>query len=77
VEVTVSDSGIGIPEEKLNQLFRMDNTWTTRGTANESGTGLGLLLCHDFVLRNHGYLRAESEPGKGSRFIFTLPAVNQ
>ena len=74
-EVTVSDSGIGIPAEKLDQLFRMDNTWTTRGTANESGTGLGLLLCHDFVLRNHGQLRAESESGKGSRFIFTLPAV--
>ncbi len=59
-EVTVSDSGIGIPKDRLDQLFRMDNTWTTRGTANESGTGLGLLLCYDFVIRNHGNLRAES-----------------
>jgi signal transduction histidine kinase/streptogramin lyase len=74
-EVTVSDTGIGIPEDRLDQLFRMDNTWTTRGTANESGTGLGLLLCYDFVIRNQGKLRAESEPGKGSRFIFSLPAV--
>ena len=74
-EVTVSDTGIGIPKDRLDQLFRMDNTWTSKGTANESGTGLGLLLCHDFILRNHGNLRAESEPGKGSRFIFTLPAV--
>jgi len=74
-EVTVSDSGIGIPKDRLDQLFRMDNTWTTRGTANESGTGLGLLLCYDFVIRNHGNLRAESETGKGSRFIFTLPAI--
>jgi signal transduction histidine kinase len=74
-EVTVSDSGIGIPKDRLDQLFRMDNTWTTRGTANESGTGLGLLLCHDFVIRNHGTLRAESDTGKGSRLIFTLPAI--
>ena len=49
-EVTVSDSGIGIPKERLDQLFRMDNTSTTKGTANESGTGLGLLLCYDFVI---------------------------
>ena len=74
-EVTVSDSGIGIPKERLDQLFRMDNTSTTKGTANESGTGLGLLLCYDFVIRNHGNLRAESETGKGSNFIFTLPAI--
>ncbi|MCK5465011.1 MAG: hypothetical protein KAI95_18420, partial [Bacteroidales bacterium] len=74
-EVTVSDSGIGIPKDRLDQLFRMDNTWTTRGTANESGTGLGLLLCYDFVIRNHGSIRAESETGKGSRFIFTIPVI--
>jgi signal transduction histidine kinase len=74
-EVTVSDSGIGIPKERLDQLFRMDNTSTTKGTANESGTGLGLLLCYDFVIRNNGNLSAESEIGKGSSFIFTLPAI--
>ena len=74
-EVTVSDTGIGIPKDRLDQLFHMDNTWTTKGTANESGTGLGLLLCYDFVVRNHGTMRAESETGKGSRFIFTLPAI--
>jgi two-component system sensor histidine kinase ChiS len=74
-EVSVADTGIGIPEDHLDQLFRMDNTWTTKGTANETGTGLGLLLCHDFVVRNHGNIRAESHAGKGSRFIFTLPAV--
>jgi len=74
-EVIISDNGIGIPKERLDQLFRMDNTLTTKGTANESGTGLGLLLCHDFVIRNHGNLRAESKVGKGSRFIFTLPAI--
>jgi signal transduction histidine kinase len=74
-EVSVSDNGIGIPKERLDQLFRMDNTESTKGTANESGTGLGLLLCYDFVIRNSGSLRAESEIGKGSRFIFTLPAM--
>ena len=74
-EVTVSDTGIGIPKDRLEQLFRMDNTWTTKGTANESGTGLGLVLCYDFVIRNYGTMRAESETGKGSRFIFTLPAI--
>ena len=74
-EVIISDSGIGIPKDRLDKLFQMDNTWTTKGTANESGTGLGLLLCYDFVIRNHGSLRVESETGKGSRFIFTLPAI--
>jgi signal transduction histidine kinase len=72
-EVTVTDTGIGIPPEKIDKLFRMDTTWTTRGTANEKGTGLGLLLCYDFLVRNHGTLKVESEAGKGSCFILFLP----
>jgi signal transduction histidine kinase len=72
--VTVSDTGIGIPKEKIDRLFRMDTTWTTKGTADEKGTGLGLLLCHDFLTRNRGALKVESVLGKGSRFIFSLPA---
>ena len=74
IEVIVTDNGVGIPSDKLNQLFRIDNTYSTKGTANERGTGLGLLLCHDFIVRNGGRIGVESEKEKGSRFFITLPA---
>jgi len=76
-EISVSDSGVGIPKDRLDQLFRMENAWTTKGTANESGTGLGLLLCYDFIHRNNGELTVRSEVGKGSRFMFTLPSFTK
>ena len=72
-EFVVEDNGVGIKETELDKLFRIDAKVTTRGTADESGTGLGLILCREFVEKNHGTIRAESEPGQGSRFIFTLP----
>ena len=74
-EISVADSGVGIPKDRLETLFQMENASSTRGTANESGTGLGLLLCYDFIKRNQGSLRAESKTGKGSRFIFTLAST--
>jgi signal transduction histidine kinase len=73
VEVTVSDNGVGILPEDLDTLFRIDTQKTTMGTAKEKGTGLGLILCKEFVQINKGNIRAESEPGKGSAFTFTLP----
>ena len=73
VEVRVSDNGIGIKAGNLEKLFRIDSHFTTDGTANEPGTGLGLILCREFVEKNGGKIRAESESGKGSKFIFTLP----
>jgi signal transduction histidine kinase len=64
---------VGIPSENLEKLFRMNSGFTTRGTQNESGTGLGLLLCKEFVEKNGGLIWVESEVGNGSRFSFTIP----
>ncbi|MEI6455546.1 MAG: PAS domain S-box protein [bacterium] len=73
IEVTVADNGIGISPENLEKLFRLDESVKTRGTAGEQGTGLGLLLSREFIELNGGRIWAESEPGKGSQFRFTLP----
>jgi two-component system, sensor histidine kinase and response regulator len=70
--VSVVDTGVGIPAENLSKLFGNEN-FTTRGTANEKGTGLGLTLCKDFVEKNGGTIWVESELGKGSAFHFTVP----
>jgi PAS domain S-box-containing protein len=72
--VAVSDNGIGIKKDALGKLFLIGATVSTRGTSDEEGTGLGLILCKDFILKHGGKIRAESEVGKGSKFIFTLPA---
>jgi len=58
---------------RLAQLWNVAQPHTMAGTAGESGTGLGLLLCRDFVEKHGGAIRAESEPGKGSTFRFSLP----
>lgn len=71
--ITVSDSGIGISPETQNKLFKISQIHTSRGTADESGTGLGLLLCKEFVNKNGGEIWVESELGKGSTFKFTVP----
>jgi signal transduction histidine kinase len=71
--IIVSDNGIGIQPEVLNKLFDISQITTTRGTSNEGGTGLGLLLCKDFVEKHNGKIWVESEMGKGSTFSFSLP----
>lgn len=72
VEVHVQDTGKGISSDNLQKLF--DNKYfTTKGTANESGTGLGLMLCKEFLTKNGGEIFVQSEEGKGSRFTFTIP----
>lgn len=71
--VSVSDTGIGIGAEYLPKLFRIDTMYRRKGTARESGTGLGLLLCKEFVEKNGGTIWAESEVEKGSTFRFTIP----
>ena len=73
VEISISDTGIGIKPENLKKLFRIDFNYTSVGTAQETGTGLGLILCKEFVNRNNGEIWVESEFGKGSTFKFTLP----
>ncbi len=72
LEVSVADNGIGIPEENLPKLFKVGETITTKGTSNETGTGLGLILCQEFVEKNNGKIWAESKQGEGSTFFFTL-----
>ncbi len=74
VEIIVKDNGIGISKENLEKLFRTDVYLATHGTDKESGSGLGLVLCKDFVEKNGGSISAESQENKGSTFIFTLPA---
>lgn len=69
---TVLDSGIGIKQENLIKLFIIDNKLSKIGTSGEKGTGLGLLLCKEFVEKNGGKIWVESEIGKGSSFKFTL-----
>jgi signal transduction histidine kinase len=73
---SVVDTGIGMPPLLVEQLFRIDSQVRRPGTANESGTGLGLILCKEFVEMNGGEIWAESEEGKGSAFSFTVPLVD-
>ena len=72
VEIYVKDNGTGISDDALIKINNND-FYTTKGTASESGTGLGLMLCKEFLVRNGGQLRIESKIGKGSVFSFSLP----
>lgn len=73
VLVSVSDTGVGMSEDVMDKLFRIDKKHSTKGTANEKGTGLGLILCKEFVEKNGGTISVESKEGQGSIFSFTLP----
>jgi PAS domain S-box-containing protein len=71
--ISVTDNGVGISAKDLNMLFRIDESFSNPGTQNEKGTGLGLILCKEFVDKHHGKIWVESGLGKGSCFIFTIP----
>ncbi len=71
--ISVSDNGVGIKKENIDKLFRIEDAQSTKGTQNEKGTGLGLILCKEFVDKHAGRIWVESEEGKGSDFKFTLP----
>lgn len=73
VEVSITDNGVGMDAEILDKLFKIESSFTTRGTENEKGSGLGLLLCREFVEKHGGKIWACSEKGKGSTFTFSLP----
>lgn len=73
VVVAVKDNGVGFDEKIMDIIFSQDNYITTIGTKNEIGSGLGLSICKEFVERNGGKIWAESSPGKGSTFYFSLP----
>jgi signal transduction histidine kinase len=76
VIISVSDNGIGIPSDNLAKLIDISEVLTTKGTAGEPGTGLGLLLCKEFAEKHGGKIWVESEAGKGSVFKFSLPLLN-
>ncbi|MCX6157790.1 MAG: ATP-binding protein [Ignavibacteriae bacterium] len=73
VSVSVKDNGVGISPEDINNLFRLDVNHTTPGTQKEKGTGLGLLLCKEFVEKHNGELHVESDVSTGSTFTFDIP----
>jgi PAS domain S-box-containing protein len=75
-EITVEDNGVGIESSVLENMFKPDKSQSTLGTSREKGTGLGLLICKEFAERNNGKIWVKSEPGKGSKFIFTLPVYS-
>jgi signal transduction histidine kinase len=68
--VSVSDNGVGIKPKAIKKLFRIDGNYSTIGTQNEKGTGLGLILCKNFIEKHGGEIWVESELGKGSRFWY-------
>lgn len=76
IEISVRDTGIGMSREMVDNLFRPDVKTSRKGTENEPSTGLGLILCKEFVEKHGGQIWAESEVGKGSTFYFTIPSHN-
>ncbi len=77
VDVSVKDSGMGMSEEVLRDLFQIDISVSRKGTSGETGTGLGLLICKEFVEKHNGAIHVTSKPGEGSTFSFDLPrAIN-
>ena len=73
IRINVIDTGIGIPHKLMDKIFDLDKEITTRGTEGESGSGLGLLLCKEFVNKNKGQIHVDSETGKGTMFTVRLP----
>lgn len=76
-EVSVKDNGVGISNENLNQLFRIDSNLSTLGTDDEAGTGLGLIITKEFIDKNNGTINVLSEVGVGSNFTFKLPEYTE
>jgi len=73
IEIYVNDTGVGISRENQTKLFQVDKNISTKGTNQESGTGLGLIICKEFIEKNKGSIRVESELNVGTSFIITLP----
>ena len=76
IEVSVKDTGVGIKPENVGKLFRVDQSYSTLGTEKEKGTGLGLVLCKEFIEKNKGKIWVKSKQGVGSEFYFTLPNIS-
>lgn len=77
VEVSVNDTGVGMSKDDADKLFRIDVVHTTKGTEDETGTGLGLILCKELVEKNGGTIWVKSTEGAGTTFTFTLPLAKE
>ena len=77
IEISISDTGIGMDKDLLTNLFLLDGQTGRKGTAGESGTGLGLIISKELIEKQGGNIWAESEEGKGSVFFFTVPACEK
>lgn len=77
VYIQVNDTGVGMTQETVEKLFRIDKKVSFKGTANEKGTGLGLILCKELVEKNGGQISVTSAPDKGSSFEFSLPEADK
>ena len=73
IEIKVKDTGIGLAENDIQKLFKLDEHFSRKGTSDESGTGLGLLLVKDLIEKHGGKISVKSELDVGTSFIFTLP----
>jgi signal transduction histidine kinase len=73
IVISIEDTGVGISPGNLEKMFRIDGNLSTRGTSDEKGTGLGLILCREFIEKHNGRIWVESTVGEGSRFSFSLP----
>ncbi|WP_207690445.1 hybrid sensor histidine kinase/response regulator [Desulfonema limicola] len=77
IEISVCDTGTGICEQDFHKIMRIDVKYKKEGTEGEQGTGMGLLLCKDFIEKNQGTIKIKSKPGIGSEFTIRLPAQSQ
>jgi len=76
IKISVEDNGVGMDDETINKLFKIDHHVSTTGTAGETGTGLGLIVCKEFIEMNGGEISIVSKPNKGSSFSFTVPKAS-
>ena len=76
IQVSVIDQGVGIAADKQQKFFNYEENTTTTGTAGETGSGLGLIICREFIEKNNGLIWVESEAGKGATFRFSIPYVD-
>ena len=73
IQVIIEDNGLGIESYRIDKLFDVHQKFSSPGTEGEKGSGLGLVLCKEYIEKNGGEIWVESELGKGSKFFFTLP----
>ncbi len=75
IKILISDTGIGISKENLKKLFKLETSFTTAGTNSEKGTGLGLIVCKDFIEKNNGTIKVRSKVGKGTQFLIKIRQI--